>query len=302
MRLGTTRRVVASLLLGSMATALAACGIASGPVMPMATGPASALARATPDTPRKFGLTFDAQTPKVTFVPGTIASNLPPTADLRSKLSPVDDQGLVGACTGFTMVGLAEYRARLKGNTEELSPGFIYLMNLKEDGNLGQDAGSRISTSIKVLQKYGTCPEALHPFLAPTAQQDPANIASYLNTIPSAAAVKAAAANKIGSYRPVRDLNGFKTALAKGLPVAFGVAVYKSFMGPEAKATGIIPMPAGNDELLGGHAILAVGYDDAKKQVVFRNSWSPKWGDQGYGYLPYDYFKKDLAGDAWVAN
>jgi C1A family cysteine protease len=302
MKLGNTRRVVASLLLGTIATSLAACGIARGPVMPMATGDVSALARQSADTPRKFGLTFDAQTPRVKVVPGAISAKLPPTADLRTKMSPVDDQGRIGACTGFSMVGLAEYRARLKGNTEELSPGFIYLMELKEDGSLGKDAGSRISTGMKVLQKYGTSPEALHPYLAPADQLNPANITSYLSKLPSEAAMTAAAANKINGAKRIGDLNGFKAALAGGQPVAFGVAVYKSFMSDDAKKTGIIPMPASNEELLGGHAILAVGYDDAKKQVVFRNSWSPKWGDQGYGYLPYDYFKGGLAGDAWSAN
>jgi C1A family cysteine protease len=302
MKLGTTRHVVASLLLGTIATSLAACGIARGPSMPMATGNVSTLARQAQETPRKFGLTFDAKTPKVKFVNGGVRTGIAAAADLRSKLSPIDDQGRIGACTGFTMVGLAEYNARLKGNTEELSPGFLYLMNLKEDGNLGQDAGSRISTSMKVLAKYGTCPETMHPYLSAADQTNPANIKSYLSKLPSAEAIKAAAANKITGSKPVRDLNGFKASIAAGKPVAFGVAVFKSFMSPEAKTTGIIPMPADNEELLGGHAILAVGYDDAKKQVVFRNSWSPKWGDKGYGYLPYDYFRKDLAGDAWSAN
>ena len=114
--------------------------------------------------------------------------------------------------------------------------------------------------------------------------------------------MKAAAANKIPGMKSVKDLDGFKAAIASGKPVAFGIAVYKSFMGPTVKTTGVVPMPAANEQMLGGHAILAVGYDDAKKQVVFRNSWSPTWGDKGYGYLPYDYFAKDLAGDAWTAN
>jgi C1A family cysteine protease len=302
MKLGNTRRVVASLLLGTIATTMAACGIASGPSMPMATGDASAFARANQEPPRKFGLTFDARTPKVKVVPGAISGKLPAAADLRTKLSPIDDQGRIGACTGFTMVGLAEFRARQKGNTDELSPGFIYMMELKEDGNVGKDAGSRISTGMRVLNKYGTCPEAMHPYLAAADQTTPANITKYLSNLPSAEAMTAATANKIGVAKPVRDLNGFKSALAAGQPVAFGIAVFKSFMSPEAKTTGVIPMPASNEEMLGGHAILAVGYDDAKKVVVFRNSWSPKWGDKGYGYLPYDYFKKDLAGDAWTTN
>ncbi|MBC7544649.1 MAG: hypothetical protein H7338_18155, partial [Candidatus Sericytochromatia bacterium] len=165
MNQGSTRRIVASALLAAMATTLAACGIAGGPVaMTGAAGTSTFANRAPAVEARRFGLTFDAKTPKVKNLPGTSRGNTPAIADLRAKLSPVDDQGRIGACTGFAMAGLAEYRARQTGNTAELSPGFVYLMELKEDGHLGKDGGSRISTGMRVLQKYGISTEALHPY------------------------------------------------------------------------------------------------------------------------------------------
>jgi len=303
MNQGTTRRFVASVLLAASATALAACGVARGPIAPAGISTASSFATRVGETDRKFGLKFDNQTQRVAYVPGSITAGLPPAADLRDKCSPIDDQGHIGACTGFMATGLAEFRARATGNTAELSPGFVYLMELKEDGNLGQDAGSRISTAMKVLNKYGIATEAMHPYLAPADQADAAKLTAYLSKLPSAEAMADAAKNKIAGAKKVSDLNGFKAAIAKGHPVGFGIMVYKSFMSPEAKTTGVIPMPdTSHEQLLGGHAILAVGYDDAKQQVIFRNSWSPKWGDKGYGYLPYGYFKGGLAGDAWEAN
>ena len=60
-------------------------------------------------------------------------------------------------------------------------------------------------------------------------------------------------------------------------------------------------MPKSNEELIGGHAICIMGYDDSLKIFKFKNSWGAKWADQGYGYLPYEYIKK-YCRDAWSAT
>jgi C1A family cysteine protease len=297
MKLANTRRLVASLLLGSMATTLAACGLASAPVMPMPTGNAAALARKAPDTGRTFGTTMTADMPKVKFVAGSLASNVPPAADIRIKMSPVDDQGRIGSCTAFAVTGLAEFRARQAGNTEELSPGFIYLMNLKEQDSVGQATGASVTTGLTSLNKYGICPERLHPYLAPTEQTNPASVTAFVSQLPSAEAMQAALPNRLPGATRIGDINGLKTAIAGGKPVIFAIDVYKSFMGAR---DGHIPLPSSDEERLGGHAIVAVGYNDTTKQIAFRNSWGPKWGDSGYGYLPYDYFRSGLARDAWT--
>jgi C1A family cysteine protease len=301
---GLSRRFVASLVLGVAATSLTACSLSSYPVMSPAAGLSSAAAsRAANDMDsRVFNLKFDAKRAPIAYnaphrIPGVAAST-----DLRPELSPVQNQGKLGACTGFAAEGLAEYWARKSGTNEQLSPGFIYINELKEDGNPGQDAGSYISTAIDVLKNQGTCPEAMHPYIAAVDQTDKAKIQAYLSTFPSAEAYKAALPNRIKSAAQVRDLDGFKKAIAGGKPVIFGITVYKSFMNQDVKTTGVVPLPAAGEQRLGGHAILAVGYDDAKQQVVFKNSWSEKWGDKGYGYLPYTYFKSSLVHDAWSAN
>jgi C1A family cysteine protease len=300
---GVSRRLVASLVLGTAVTSLTACSLSSQPMMAPATGLTGAYAARSADSEtRVFNLKFDAKRAPIQYVAPHPMRGISASSDLRPKLSPVQNQGRLGACTGFAAEGLAEYWERQGGNTEQLSPGFIYSQELKEDGNPGQDAGSYISTAIDVLKTYGACPEAMHPYIAAADQTDPAKIRAYLSTEPSAEAFKAALANRIKTAAQIRDLDGFKKAIAAGKPVIFGIVVYKSFMNPEVKTTGVVPMPASNEQRLGGHAILAVGYDDAKQQVLFRNSWSEKWGDKGYGYLPYTYFKSSLVHDAWSAN
>ena len=91
-----------------------------------------------------------------------------------------------------------------------------------------------------------------------------------------------------------------KACLAMGLPFVGGFTCYKSLMDDEVAKTGDVPMPKDNESVIGGHAILFVGYDDATKRVIFRNSWGEGWGKKGYGTLPYDYLVPDLSDDFWV--
>lgn len=100
-----------------------------------------------------------------------------------------------------------------------------------------------------------------------------------------------------------QSLLEMKKAIASGYPVVFGIQVYSSFFKMEHQKSGSIPMPDTSSETLhGGHAILAVAYDDTSERVTFRNTWGAEWGDGGCGTLPYEYFDQDrsLANSMWV--
>jgi C1A family cysteine protease len=298
----TTRRRLAGSLLGLSATMLAACGMGGGPTQAMAGADAYHAYGGTVTTHR-YSKPLGANAIRVRYVDGDVMTALPRQVDLRDKMGPIDDQGQVGACSGFAIAGMAEYRERQLGKTALLSPGFIYVLELKAESHLGKDDGAEISDGMKVLQQYGIAPRALHPYLVAADQTKPAMLSAYLGALPNPAAMKAALANRITSSQPVKDLSGFKMALATGKPVVFGIDCYTSMDGPDVAKTGIIPVPdTAKEKNEGGHAICAVGYDDGKKQILFRNSWSTAWGDRGYGYLPYAYFKGNMVGDAWVAN
>jgi C1A family cysteine protease len=64
-------------------------------------------------------------------------------------------------------------------------------------------------------------------------------------------------------------------------------------------SSGVIPDPSSKDTIIGGHAVCIVGYDDAKKRLKFKNSWSRSWGDAGCAYISYSYAEKNLS-EAWV--
>jgi C1A family cysteine protease len=107
----------------------------------------------------------------------------------------------------------------------------------------------------------------------------------------------------VTSYQRVpRVLNQLKGCLASGLPFVFGFSVYDSFESQEVARTGVVPMPdTATEQLLGGHAVLAVGYDDADQRFVVRNSWGEGWGDGGYFTMPYAYLtERSLASDFWA--
>jgi C1A family cysteine protease len=77
--------------------------------------------------------------------------------------------------------------------------------------------------------------------------------------------------------------------------------VYDSFETPEVAQTGIVPMPKDTERMLGGHAVMAVGYDEKKQYFFVRNSWGEAWGDRGYFYMPYAYLQnKYLSSDFWT--
>jgi len=86
-----------------------------------------------------------------------------------------------------------------------------------------------------------------------------------------------------------------------GLPIVLGISVYESFESQQVAKSGVVPMPANSEKLLGGHAILAVGYNDAEQRFVMRNSWGTSWGMQGYFTIPYAYLTdSNLCDDLWM--
>ena len=143
---------------------------------------------------------------------------------------------------------------------------------------------------IKALVTLGACAEALWPYR-------PAKFAAK----PGAACYRDGLAHQVTSYRRILDLEGMQTCLAEGFPFVFGFSVYESFESKQVARTGVAPMPKASERALGGHAVLAVGYDDAKRRFLVRNSWGTRWGMDGYFTMPYAYLaSRSLSSDFWT--
>jgi C1A family cysteine protease len=89
------------------------------------------------------------------------------------------------------------------------------------------------------------------------------------------------------------------TCLAEGFPFVFGFSVYESFQTQKVARSGIVNMPKKKEKILGGHAVMAVGFNQKDKRFLVRNSWGKDWGMSGYFTMPYKYLE-ELAGDFWT--
>jgi len=168
---------------------------------------------------------------------------------------------------------------------------FIYYNERVIEGTEDQDAGAMIRDGIKSIAKQGVCPELEWPYLIRKFRTKP-ETKCYRDALDNQA---------LTYYRVTQTINQMKGCLAAGYPFVFGFSVYESFESSAVARTGKAPMPKPRETLLGGHAVMAVGYSDAQKRFTVRNSWGTKWGMKGYFTLPYDYLlSSDLASDFWT--
>lgn len=238
----------------------------------------------------------------------TNAKTLPDRIHLGDEhpLPPVEDQGDIGSCTAQAAVGLVEFLyQRATGKHDDFSRLFVYFNSRKLLGWKG-DTGAYIRTTFKSMRLFGVPPETDWPYDAKLLDVEP-NAYHYAY----AGNFKTMKYARLDDYdgSPAATLERVQRALAAGFPVAFGFPVYSSI---QTLQNFTIPVPGKNDKLWGGHAVLAVGYDNGiefddeskskqKGALIIRNSWSANWGDGGYAFLPYWYLLKGYAVDFWTA-
>lgn len=211
--------------------------------------------------------------------------------DLRQWCTPVEDQGNLGSCTGQAIAGAIEYLNKRGGRATDVSRLYIYYYEREMLGTVNYDSGAYIRDGIKVVYRKGAPLERNWPY-----------VIRMFKTAPNARANQDAARRKVTLYERATDLNSCINALANGFPVVVGFLVYSSFVSRSVTATGIMPYPNVRKEwLLGGHAVLLVGYDSARQVFIARNSWGPGWGDRGYFYMPYQVISNpSMSSDFWV--
>lgn len=208
--------------------------------------------------------------------------------DYTSDIKRVRDSGPEGSVVGQALATALEFQiAKATHQDLQLSPRYIYYAARQAAGTADMDSGAVIADAIRVLTKKGAVEESVWPYVA----------GQYAAKPP--AAVETAKRVRITNAKSLKGLDAIKKALVNNGPVVAGIEVYQSAMNPEATKTGVIPMPAPKEQIIGGHAIVIVGFDDKHKRIKFVNSWGSSWGDHGFGYLSYDYVEKHLS-DAWT--
>ncbi|MBU4201422.1 MAG: C1 family peptidase [Verrucomicrobia bacterium] len=247
-----------------------------------------------------------------------IPRKLPASVNLRAGCSTVEQQGNLGSCTAQALVGALEFlelsaltqdspfakplrrdkspgrdatprQGGLPDRFRDLSRLFVYYNERLAMGTVLEDSGAMLRTGIKVLKARGVCREALWPY----------NIRLF-TVKPLPPCYAEAARHQVTTYQRLNTLNEMKACLAMGLPFVFGFAVYEHVMSAAVERTGKIRLPRPGERMVGGHAVMAVGYRDRTRSLLFRNSWGADWGQSGYGEIPYAYLEsRNLSDDFW---
>lgn len=103
--------------------------------------------------------------------------------------------------------------------------------------------------------------------------------------------------NRVFSHFRVRSLYDARACLSRAGVFEFSLPMTRAW---RAAPNGLIPMPTNDGEFVEQHAVTAAGYDDRTRLIKFVNNWGIHWGDNGIGYLPYEYFETYLS-DAWFS-
>jgi C1A family cysteine protease len=232
--------------------------------------------------------------------------SLPDKVDLSEWCSEIEDQENLGSCTAHAGVGAVEYLERRAFNKHiDGSRLFVYkaTRNLME---VTGDTGAWLRDTMASLTLCGVPPEKYYPYVVPDFDNEPP---SFVYAVADNFEAMKYFSHDASEDNTKKVLESVKTFLAAGVPSMFGFYGFPSFDYNEGG--GQIPFPCPDEGAQWGHAILAVGYDNKKKikntmcnksttgALLIRNSWGVTWGDEGYGWLPYQYVLGGIALDFW---
>ena len=236
------------------------------------------------------------------------AKSLPISVDLREWCSPIENQGTLGSCTAHAGTGLIEYYERkCFGRHIDASRLFLYKVTrnlMKQKG----DTGAYLRRTMGSMVLFGVPPEEYWPYTDDEKKFDQEPPAFCYAFAQNYQAIRYFRHDPPGT-KTEEILRKLKAYLSKGHPAMFGFTVYNSI--EQAEGTGKIPFPSPQEKIEGGHAVMVVGCDDKMKiknkfgkvettgALLIRNSWGKEWGEEGYGWLPYEYVLRGLAEDFW---
>jgi C1A family cysteine protease len=235
------------------------------------------------------------------YKPPKNLGKLPEKVDLRPICPGVHEQGDPPTCTGFAISAAFQIQQRRQSLVDFWpSPLFIYYTERAMQRAQHRKGGANLRAGLRAVSQHGVCPEKLWPYSQKWA---------VIRTKPPAKAYEFAEHHKILNYQRLEQgsrsdtafLKLLKSRLKEGATFMFAFKVYKSFEEDPDLKSGVMPVPHPHEDFITWHAVLAVGYDDARRQLLVRNSWGPGWGHKGYFWMPYEFIvRKEMTADFWT--
>jgi C1A family cysteine protease len=213
---------------------------------------------------------------------------------MRPWCTIIEDQGHLGSCTGNAMVGALQlmWHRQSPQKWQLLSRLFVYYNARLLEDDVKKDEGAYISDAVKSVALYGACLEDVWPY----------DIDSFAIT-PSTTAYDNAKGYKIKNYSQVDTLENMLDALNEGYPITFSFRAYSGFQemdeGNGTVNNCLIPDPKKDEQPIGGHAMVMIGYDLSKKRILCLNSFGKYWCNSGTCWMTFDYAKNEVM-DGWV--
>jgi len=245
-----------------------------------------------PDLPdgRDYGIDHEKVSKILTDKP------LPTKVDLSEWCSPVENQGKIGSCTAHAGTSLLEWHHNKKyGEYKHLSRLFLYKVS-RRLAHMTGNIGCYLRSTIGAMTVFGVCPEEYYLYDETKFDNEP-------DAFCYSFAKEYQALKYFRVDKHVTDknelLNNIKITISSELPLIFGFTTFPSL---KNSVGGIIPLPTKGERATGGHAVMCVAYDDNTRLLKFKNSWSNKWGDNGFGYLPYEYVLSGMTADWWAIS
>lgn len=218
---------------------------------------------------------------------------LPQSVDLSADFPEPADQGAQGSCTAWAVgYGLRSFLDIRAGRLDRRQPGqafspaFIYNQIKSEPNNCLEP--TRISDALKFLEERGAVTMADFPYLPNDCSRLPPQDLAGMAT-----------PHRLGRWQSVEygQIDDVKGQLAQGRPVVFGMMTPLPF--EQLSAGKVFDLVAGPKDY--GHAMVLVGYDDARQAFKAFNSWGKQWGDNGFGWISYNSFRQN-ARSAFAAD
>lgn len=220
-----------------------------------------------------------------------LLGQVPDAVDLAAQFPEPGDQGSQGSCVGWAVAALKGYqegverRWNMSHATHRFSPAYIYNQIKRSDDCEG---GTLYVDALNLVRRDGAATLDLSPY-------DEAQCSAK----PNDAVVQASRPFAIADWRRVNQLDDLevKTQVASGFPVLIGMDVDDAFVrlrGDRAYDRFVGP-------LLGGHAMVVVGYNDQKAAFKVINSWGTSWGSSGFGWISYRAFAQTVR-EAYVSQ